>query len=184
MKCQGGRKKRKYEKSLPTAGAWIEIIQRIEADPGAALSLPTRERGLKSPASRNTVPEYLSLPTRERGLKYITLQLLFTMCSVAPYAGAWIEIKRAHSGNQGPFGSLPTRERGLKLTENYGHSQALNRRSLRGSVGLKSGRAGATSPAIKSLPTRERGLKSNHRICAANRCVVAPYAGAWIEIRK
>ena len=54
-----------------------------------------------------------SLPSRERGLKYENKDELDSMLSVAPLAGAWIEIifnALAKSLNA----SLPSRERGLK----------------------------------------------------------------------
>ena len=56
------------------------------------MSLPSRERGLKSGKCIKSIEEYSSLPSRERGLKYN-----FIMCDklseiVAPLAGAWIEI--------------------------------------------------------------------------------------------
>ena len=52
---------------------------------------------------------------------------------VAPYAGAWIEIFipfLLHPCQQ----SLPTRERGLKYSTNDHLQKSCNRRSLRGSV--------------------------------------------------
>ena len=33
-----------------------------------------------------------------------------------------------------------------------------------------------------SLPSRERGLKYERNVCADGRSIVAPLAGAWIEI--
>ena len=55
---------------------------------------------------------------------------------VAPYTGAWIEIKRKIVVRQAVSESLPTRERGLK-------SDTLE----------------ALGGELESLPTRERGLK-------------------------
>ena len=37
---------------------------------------------------------------------------------------------------------------------------------------------------VKSLPTRERGLKSSTSCRFSCGTVVAPYTGAWIEIRN
>ena len=37
-------------------------------------------------------PDKKSLPSRERGLKYVTYYFLKNSLSVAPFAGAWIEI--------------------------------------------------------------------------------------------
>ena len=57
--------------------------------------------------------------------------------------------------------SLPTRERGLKFEIG----------------GKRRGRTG-------SLPTRERGLKCHREKIENPDKLVAPYAGAWIEIYK
>ena len=78
---------------------------------------------------------------------------------VAPLAGAWIEIIVNTSIYHMSHKSLPSRERGLKLFL-----------------------ALLVASGVKSLPSRERGLK----LCAAMLVIcailVAPLAGAWIEI--
>ena len=77
---------------------------------------------------------------------------------VAPYAGAWIEISDAYAfiiGN----GSPPMRGRGLKCLAAVGRL------------------AHSVSP-----PMRGRGLKYQSQILGGFELVVAPYAGAWIEI--
>ena len=79
---------------------------------------------------------------------------------VAPLAGAWIEIPPGGHFNRAT-GSLPLRERGLKLT---GMLQGI-------SAGM-------------SLPLRERGLKFLHCCADIMPILVAPLAGAWIEIAK
>ena len=73
-------------------------------------SLPSRERGLKSPADQPTLSAPASLPSRERGLKL---------------SGTEKEKDKEES--------LPSRERGLKLQTDL---QTLWKtgRSLRGSV--------------------------------------------------
>ena len=56
-------------------------------------SLPSRERGLKCTDCEFTVTdEQSSLPSRERGLKLCLRALALRAFSVAPFAGAWIEI--------------------------------------------------------------------------------------------
>jgi len=80
------------------------------------------------------------------------------MRSVAPLAGAWIEISLLLKINFS-FMSLPSRERGLKFLQ---HTSGVS--------------------LIRSLPSRERGLKLNiHHLLYAF-VLVAPLAGAWIEI--
>ena len=77
--------------------------------------------------------------------------------AVAPFAGAWIEIlpmQSLRSAGQ----SLPSRERGLKFP-----IQSVS----------------ALLPL--SLPSRERGLKL-YPLPAASHVLVAPFAGAWIEM--
>ena len=101
--------------------------------------------------------------------------------------------------------SLPSRERGLKLEHKYkisvdAASLPSRERGLKSRIGvpgcpsspsLPSRERGlkypCASPYLRqklSLPSRERGLKfiSNQQMQAA--CLVAPLAGAWIEIGK
>ena len=56
----------------------------------------------------------LSLPSRERGLKSIRNRYHVVNNFVAPFAGAWIEIVVSLHKPFHPL-SLPSRERGLKL---------------------------------------------------------------------
>ena len=123
----------------------------------------------------------MSLPTRERGLKYIQARPTCWRLQVAPHAGAWIEMTKEYPQRRqdvvAPHAgawieitslslsdsviaeSLPTRERGLKLKK--------NRKKIKKGV---------------SLPTRERGLKCPGIPDSACPGMVAPHAGAWIEI--
>ena len=55
----------------------------------------------------------LSLPSRERGLKFPLICSNMILDTVAPFAGAWIEIE-VQRKNAGLIVSLPSRERGLK----------------------------------------------------------------------
>ena len=60
----------------------------------SSLSLPSRERGLKSNNLRCECRFSESLPSRERGLKLFYSICRRKACIVAPFAGAWIEIGR------------------------------------------------------------------------------------------
>ena len=75
----------------PYTGAWIEIVYCVHC-------VKTME----------------SLPTRERGLKSPRLRRMDRMLTVAPYTGAWIEICYQLLQSIKIAASLPTRERGLK----------------------------------------------------------------------
>ena len=55
-------------------------------------SLPSRERGLKSFAWESNKLVNTSLPSRERGLKFMNHIFIKIEKTVAPLAGAWIEI--------------------------------------------------------------------------------------------
>ena len=79
--------------------------------------------------------------------------------AVAPLAGAWIEIHKIQPVVFMPP-SLPSRERGLKF-----------------SAPCRNGTKGALS-----LPSRERGLKWSCSQHVKGQGLVAPLAGAWIEI--
>ncbi len=72
--------------------------------------------------------ETMSLPTRERGLKSHIPKLYNFSPKVAPYAGAWIEIPRRRSNRRFRVMSLPPRERGLKFP--WARSVLLNPPSL------------------------------------------------------
>ena len=75
----------------PFAGAWIEICYTLKLD-HSLLSLPSRERGLKSYGRSADYGQNQSLPSRERGLKLYQVGLENSQKFVAPFAGAWIEI--------------------------------------------------------------------------------------------
>ena len=77
---------------------------------------------------------------------------------VAPLAGAWIEIFAMLLRSQATS-SLPSRERGLKF--DFTIVKVENK---------------------LSLPSRERGLKSFYLNNLCRIRLVAPLAGAWIEI--
>ena len=78
---------------------------------------------------------------------------------VAPLAGAWIEICYQEAIRGSHKLSLPSRERGLKFT-----------------------RGCPRGCDFWSLPSRERGLKYYVRERNVRHRVVAPLAGAWIEM--
>ena len=78
------------------------------------LSLPSRERGLKFVQPWQLLRCNWSLPSRERGLKYLKEKNRAER-TVAPFAGAWIEICLRQEFVSGNW-SLPSRERGLKLS--------------------------------------------------------------------
>ena len=83
----------------PFAGAWIEIIHNTIAKNMIRPSLPSRERGLKFLAP-SAPPLYAkSLPSRERGLKFLSPTHNVFAGIVAPFAGAWIEIRETLLGH-------------------------------------------------------------------------------------
>ena len=77
--------------------------------------------------------------------------------NVAPFAGAWIEMPKCKNTIR-ELKSLPSRERGLKYVTPFVYVRY-----------------------SKSLPSRERGLKYMQMVLIMYR-IVAPFAGAWIEI--
>ena len=121
-------------------------------------SLPSRERGLKFCTVSKHQRQQRSLPSRERGLKSRSAFHRSDRSLVAPFAGAWIEIFSDHRLSFLPL-SLPSRERGLKFCTVSKHQRQQ-----------------------RSLPSRERGLKSRSAFHRSDRSLVAPFAGAWIEI--
>ena len=99
---------------------------------------------------------------------------------VAPLAGAWIEILGVGYGEYKHV-SLPSRERGLKLSQlqtDYNEVLSLPSRER----GLKYACYNFVQVLYWSLPSRERGLKYHDRTTIRKSNIVAPLAGAWIEI--
>ena len=78
--------------SLPTRERGLKYVLHVGSASGQ-WSLPTRERGLKSLGIMRDAAAGESLPTRERGLKYNFPAGLPAKALVAPYTGAWIEIR-------------------------------------------------------------------------------------------
>ena len=165
----------------PFAGAWIEI------NFGQYIILSV----------------FMSLPSRERGLKYHLGVYYTSVYHVAPFAGAWIEIDQDPETIHACLTSLPSRERGLKyrkLLSSFGGTRSLpsRERGLKCTRGTREPGSRSSLPsrerglkstgnifgvfAYESLPSRERGLKFLAEIAHIQNAVVAPFAGAWIEI--
>ena len=99
-----------------------------------------------------------SLPSRERGLKSLKKHTVTTIYTVAPFAGAWIEIIEL-SDNSRLAVVAPFAGAWIEMT------------TVKNDL-----------PYLRSLPSRERGLKSLFYWKGVAWKNVAPFAGAWIEI--
>ena len=145
----------------------------------------------------------VSLPSRGRGLKSVCVVLKSARPSVAPFTGAWIEIRcslcisnsgasrslhggvdwnkldqeKTNCNNQ----SLPSRGRGLKLWTKTVWTYTDKSLPSRGR-GLKLERLRDELNKKMSLPSRGRGLKYDSISSNKFSCQVAPFTGAWIEI--
>ena len=75
----------------PLAGAWIEII-RPGCPAGYLLSLPSRERGLKSGIGNRWNDSIQVAPLAGAWIEIKLRGIRATDGTVAPLAGAWIEI--------------------------------------------------------------------------------------------
>ena len=102
--------------------------------------------------------------------------------AVAPCAGAWVEIPPVLPRRLF-YRSLPVRERGLKCRLS-GRSTPIHRSLPVRERGLKYNHIQAVNSAFMSLPVRERGLKSVPFPPSPERRRVAPCAGAWVETEK
>ena len=98
----------------PFTGAWIEINRQSRKRREYVSSLPSRGRGLKCNDIQLTYGKNLSLPSRGRGLKCSVGAQMIAQGRVAPFTGAWIEIKSALGFGTAVAVSLPSRGRGLK----------------------------------------------------------------------
>ena len=103
-----------------------------------------------------------SHPSRVRGLKLVLFVRMALRCCVAPFTGAWIEISLISSLLSKVLKSHPSRVRGLKFM-----------------VFIAPDAIGAPSH-----PSRVRGLKSSPTVEEIMVLEVAPFTGAWIEIKS
>jgi len=99
----------------------------------------------------------MSLPVRERGLKYHTKVLKWLICSVAPRAGAWIEI--IHNLTIAHYISVAPRAGAwIEITQTFKIAVGMQSLPVR-ERGLKYWYVACKVNIDLSLPVRERGLK-------------------------
>ena len=112
------------------------------------MSLPSRERGLKFAVEKWYGQRMKVAPFSGAWIEIRWFKNLYQMLIVAPFSGAWIEISTASYVFANTSGSLPSRERGLKY--------------LRQLLG---------EGFLASLPSRERELKlSSKEMKPSNVC--------------
>ena len=75
----------------PFAGAWIEITA-LAIGLVSMMSLPSRERGLKSLIDKNLSKEEVVAPFAGAWIEIHGIKCDLMITGVAPFAGAWIEI--------------------------------------------------------------------------------------------
>ena len=120
---------------------------------------------------------------RVRGLKSETIYSLSVRWLVAPRAGAWIEILTGFHVTGSAISSHPVRVRGLKYFERLAMLFLTESHPVR-VRGLKSISCVWCGPINASHPVRVRGLKFNSKVGIIYTILVAPRAGAWIEIAR
>ncbi len=140
-------------------------------------------RGLKLSIYLTQLLQPRSHPTRVRGLKYLPDTAFDTRYSVAPHAGAWIEIPPTPH----PYrcaASHPTRVRGLKSCPPLRHFRAVGVAPHAGAwIEIWMHRKAAPGGGCRTpRGCVDCGLKSCPPLRHFRAVGVAPHAGAWIEI--
>ncbi len=97
----------------PLAGARIEILSMLMVQHPLSVAPLAGARIEIEHHHIIHIPD-MSLPSRERGLKSSSWKILVIPDTVAPLAGARIEIQWSHILLPSHLQSLPSRERGLK----------------------------------------------------------------------
>ena len=104
--------------SLPSRGAWIEILPVPKPAPRPTSRSPHGERGLKLAADgRFVVAQGRRSPHGERGLKYRVRAWERSPKTSLPSRGAWIEIVHEVNLICHYLGSLPSRGAWIEITE-------------------------------------------------------------------
>ena len=111
---------RKERTSRPTIGtshpSWVRGLKsgRRRVPGRGPVSHPSWVRGLKSRPSRKTRATAMSHPSWVCGLKFDGRRTIVRCIPVAPFMGAWIEIRTPGDDAKGNHGSHPSWVRGLK----------------------------------------------------------------------
>ena len=100
--------------SLPSRGAWIEIIIRSSCGEGTDESLPSRGAWIEIIFVATALATIASLPSRGAWIEIRKPWTLFLEKMSLPSRGAWIEISRSLWPPALPRGRSPHGERGLK----------------------------------------------------------------------
>ena len=168
------------------------------------MSLRSSERGLKFSSFLNIGCLWLSLRSSERGLKLswcplhsdilcrsvrrsvdwncINPEAAHKRINVAPFVGAWIEIFQVVLSDNSSS-SLRSSERGLKFLHLI-YLILVKSRSVRRSVDWNTSTMVCLYGQRMSLRSSERGLKYRWLVGGRYGSFVAPFVGAWIEIRN
>ena len=123
----------------------------------ATTSLPSRERGLKSFLTGTLKNSATVAPFAGAWIEIEEMEKLLSGQNVAPFAGAWIEIKNVAVQN---YGDVVAPFAGAWIEMHQISFRPLCKWSLPSRErGLKSTRDGEWICKFASLPSRERGLK-------------------------
>ena len=166
----------------PFAGAWIEIQAR------RCLEYSLQRRTLRGCVDWNYFCNIsftfysLSHPSRVRGLKLPSVTVAQAILESRTLRGCVDWNKKVNTNPVVTVTSHPSRVRGLKL-----HLKQLDHliypcRTLRGCVDWNYKSFLEFVQSVWSHPSRVRGLKSWSYGHELETLIVAPFAGAWIEI--
>ena len=169
-------------RSLPSRGAWIEIMGTGSSPRPCPSRSPRGERGLKYPPPLQGPqrPPGRS-PRGERGLKFRGVGLRLEARASLPSRGAWIEIPRSPRPGLPPS-SLPSRGAWIEIPRRTRSPPRRPGRSPRGERGLKSSWALRPSAGPPSLPSRGAWIEMRCSLRSRRRPSSLPSRGAWIEI--
>ena len=149
------------------------------ASPPRQSSLPSRERGLKSPAGQGRHQRHQVAPFTGAWIEITSMWCRILTRSVAPFTGAWIEISAQHAVYD-LWSSLPSRERGLKCgprpDTDRGHVAPFTGAWIE--IGWREWRNRCTRVA----PLTGAWIEIIPLTCGRHCRLVAPFTGAWIEM--
>ena len=137
LKCQVLPGRCRLPRSLPSRGAWVEIMPARACKSFTASRSPRGERGLKYLIWRRQPPVHVRRsPRGERGLKCHSTTCSDGSLQSLPSRGARVEIDREampHDGSE----SLPSRGARVEIIIYGGARAPSGRRSPRGERGLR-----------------------------------------------
>ena len=173
-----------YDKaSLPSQGAWIEMIPSTFHVCTSLCRSPHRERGLKCLSACIPHTHLCRSPHRERGLKWFEAEQEPPAVRSLPSQGAWIEIAVNIAFAVSVGMSLPSQGAWIEIREDSAYEHLQVSLPSQGAW-IEINHSPHRSHLFVSLPSQGAWIEIKRCVCLCRKARSLPSQGAWIEMRS